>query len=74
MRNIYYAHWKSCVFYVLIQQFVNRIFLIEEILHSHTLECSLHCITDGPVANDFGVVKCPLGYKFNLKSQVCDGE
>lgn len=27
---------------------------------------------DGPAANDFGAVKCPLGYTFNLKSQVCD--
>jgi hypothetical protein len=48
--------------------------LIEETLHSHTSECSLLCITDGPAANDFGAVKCPLGYTFNLKSQVCDGE
>jgi hypothetical protein len=31
-------------------------------------------ITDRPVANDFSAGKCPLGYKFNLQSQVCDGK
>jgi hypothetical protein len=31
-------------------------------------------ITDRPIANDLGAGKCPLGYKFNLQSQVCDGE
>lgn len=41
---------------------------------TYFIECCLLCITDGPVANDYGSVKCPSGYKFNLKSQVCDGE
>jgi hypothetical protein len=32
------------------------------------------CITDRELANDFGAGKCPLGYKFSLQSQVCDGK
>jgi hypothetical protein len=31
-------------------------------------------ITGRPVANDIGAGKCPLGYTFNLQSQVCDGK
>lgn len=40
----------------------------------HIVKVVCSFITEGPVVNDFGAGKCPLGYKFNLQSQVCDGK